>query len=42
MKPDKDRKQAPDFALKDSDGKVSQAHAKLDLKDLPKGKWWWD
>ncbi len=28
--------------LKDDDGKVSQAHAKLDLKDLPKGKWWWD
>ncbi len=28
--------------LKDADGKVSQARDKLDLKDLPKGKWWWD
>ena len=28
--------------LKDDGGKVSQARAKLDMKDLAKGRWWWD
>jgi hypothetical protein len=28
--------------LKDDEGKVSDARDKLDLKSLPKDRWWWD
>ncbi|HKD35966.1 MAG TPA: hypothetical protein VKB78_04170, partial [Pirellulales bacterium] len=28
--------------LKDDGGKVSQAREKVDVKNLAKGRWWWD
>ena len=28
--------------LKDDGGRVSQAREKVDVKSLPKGRWWWD
>jgi hypothetical protein len=28
--------------MPDDEGKVSESHSKVSLKDLPEGQWWWD